>query len=813
VEILQEIQPLFVATIVAASLAGIGISSLFPWSNAAFSVRLPWYVGLGLAPFLFGFVNLALLGFYSGAPHQTHRLLLFVCLLTIGLALMRHTWLLWRNLGTYRLQWRQDAPALLLLLFGLGLLCNAFFLPLTQNDAQEYAMVGRILFETRDLASYPAIRPEQTASGFFAPWTHPPLYVAQIYGMNLLQGHADSPGLMRLISPWCALVATGIIVGLGSLLHRRAGWIAALLYLSTPLFFLGADSALIDALTILASVLILAGMVGFQGRLRNAATAHGILLGLALWTHSSAILLLPLSLGMIAVHYGLRHWRTALLHIAITTGIACLIAAWPYGRNLMLFGSLISDNPAVFALPSLRWDDYFAYNRGLNSPGALLQYGLFKGWFALESYGGVFWLMAVGGWLYLRRLSWASVRDRCWHGCADLPAETRIVWLCLTTIGIYHAGVIASIALGIDLMIRNERYMLLLLPYIVLVASWGIHSLIEAWKMHRRWRRYFAACVISCTLLAVTLQFFSFVLYRLHAYGLTSSGKALSHEDILRQTSEYDVMRYLRMHTPEDAFVLSLRPSNMYYGQRRMMSYLDERLLEFYGLKDISSAYAWLKKHGVTHVESPSYALPPYYNSVLMDVLSDPRYSTLTHQEEGYQLFTIGKTHERLGPAQEIVGQEGWQRFLHWIIGGRKPLKKLQASAESFDSRTMSSRALPFGLLQRDFSTLLLSPPIAVPKKTKEIRIDLRMQGEAAVRLMMIQYNAQNEPTAVCQWASQRCYEVRFGEISLGDATQTKRFSRRFVLAPDAVTYRLGIEHLGNSSLQLQSLTVRPVLP
>ena len=57
----------------------------------------------------------------------------------------------------------------------------AVFVPLTQNDALEYAMVGRVLFDTRDLLSYPVLSLGAGNFGFYAPWTPAPVCFNDIY--------------------------------------------------------------------------------------------------------------------------------------------------------------------------------------------------------------------------------------------------------------------------------------------------------------------------------------------------------------------------------------------------------------------------------------------------------------------------------------------------------------------------------------------------------------------------------------------------------------------------------------------------------
>lgn len=815
-ELLAQVNGYFLLALACASIAGVGVASQLAWNDTARSIRLPLIFGLGLAPFIFGLVCVALLAFAPGAPVAFHRTALVLILVALALpclpSLLRGS----RFTCPAHVPLRASEKLMLSLLvvFVLGLLANAILLPLTQNDALEYATVGRILFEARDIAAYPAMHPEQTASGFYGPWTHPPLYVAQIYGMNLLQGHADSPGLMRLISPCCALLATGLVYALGRFINRRTALMAALMFLSTPLFYLGADSALIDALPVLAAALVLCSIVGLDATHRRSALQQGIVLGLAMWTHSSAILLLPLALVALGSLYGLKRLPAALLHALLVAAVACAVAAWPYLRNLSIFGSLISDNPIVFALPELRWSDYFAYNRGINSTAALIQYGILKGWFALESYGGIFWVMAVGMFAFLWHQRLRGLGRTLRDGAAHLVPSTQLLWICALTLVVYHAGVVLSILLGIDLMIRNERYMLMILPFVALLAGWIIDYMICRWEKHGRLVNAFAAVMIACVLITLTLQFTAFVVYRMKTNGVALHEPLTRHAEILMNNPDYRAMDYLRNHTDPNAVILSMRPAVMYYSNRRMISYLDAALVKFYQSKTKPAAKAFLKSKNVDLVEAADYALPPYYDSKLMEILADIRLATLLFQYQGYQIYELADSHKVLGKPTEYVGMSGWKRYYRWIIGGRKALSQLNAASSNYDSQTASISEMPFGLFQRDYSTQLLTPltKIETTSKEREILIDLQASGMASARFTIQQYDAEGSPVPVCSLDTTSCLDVRFGEITLNDPQKTTRFVRRVKIEKKTSNIRIGIEHFGNSTLRVHKLTITPIL-
>ena len=362
------------AYLVISGLAGLWIAHRLPWREDILQTRLPRALGVLLAPFLAGLISVALLalpfskstGFFVYAP--------LVILAPFAILALRAG--NWRKGAKHPPLLGAQLLRVILFLWAAFLLFNAIVYPLTQNDALEYAMVGRLLFETGTLASYPAISPETSVDGFYGPWTHPPLYVSMIALSNFIQGHADAPGLMRLISPWFLLSATYATYILGNLVNARVGGFAAIILLSTPLMFLGADSALIDALTVASLVMLLCVLSGLDFSRKSAAIALGVIIGLGMWTHSQAILFVPVGVFLMILLIGVKNSRGWLLAAGFAILAALAISAAPYLRNLAVMGVLISDEPAVFAHPALDWRGYFSIARGLDHPVAVIQYGL-----------------------------------------------------------------------------------------------------------------------------------------------------------------------------------------------------------------------------------------------------------------------------------------------------------------------------------------------------------------------------------------------------------------------------------------------------
>jgi hypothetical protein len=786
-----------------ASGAGLALVGAWSWASGARAAGAAFAAGLASAPLIAGLVMALALWLLPGARPGVLIAVVFGALALAALAGL--------FTGATRRAWPEAGelvprgPAAVLTWgFFAALGVDAFVIPLIQNDALEYATVGRILFETRDLASYPVLHPERHASGFFGPWTHPPLYVSLVafaYALQqALQGSGESTTLLRLIAPWCLAGAALCVAALGRWAHPArpdAGALAALLLVSTPLLYLGAASALIDSLPVLGLVLALTALAALQGAWWQRGLGLGVMLGLALWTHSQAVLvpllLLPL-LGLLA-RYGSRAEGTVFARFedaakvaATALAAALLIGAAPYVRNMALFGSPISDNPLVFALPSLDWPGYFKLQRGLASTAELVQYGLLKPWFALEAYAFVFWLALLV--FVQRRQPLALLPDRAVH----------VQTLCLGVIGLYLAGALLSVTLGIDLMVRNERYMLILLPAAALLAAGALN-----WPL---WRGLLVALI--------ALQLAALVVYRL---GQLGAERGASPVERLQRWGPYGAVEHLRTTDSRGesradsrgdsrGVVFSMKPADMFYSGRTMLSYLDPRLVPFYAEREPAAAAARLQELGVTQVHMPDYWLPPVYNSALEGLLADAALTTLAFDRHGYQVYALrragGPKATRPGCAAPLSFTT-WERRREFVLGGRKNMMRLHLGTAPHPAGEMSNTWNATPLFLRETNTVLISRvdlPAAPPEGTRatgEWVVQLELEGEGYVQALVRPRGGGSVMRLV-------------GDRPLANTSgAAQRMQRRILIEPAAQGMELRLEHRADSRLRVKRAALEPV--
>ncbi len=819
----------FAAMVALATVAGGSAARVMPWSAEALRAGVDRAFALILAPFLAGAAILAALLALPGGSRTAHLATVAVVLVAAAAAPRALA------AGAPRAP-RERAPRtplhalvlVFLLLWVAVLLINTVALPLRQNDALEYMIVGGEIHATGSLQSYPALDPAANASGLYATWTHPPLYVALIDLAFLLQDRADEPGMARLIAPWFLLAAVAGVVALGSLRSRAYGLVAGILLISVPLIFLGADSSLIDALPIAGMTMALMALIGLRRDAPLTAVWVGAALGCALWTHSQAVLFLPLIAGVILGDRGACHWRRACRDGAVAIAVALAIGAWPYVRNTLLMGSPVSDNPAVFALPALDWKGYFLFARGIDHAVAIAQYGLLKGWFCLEAYGLIFWLWSVGAVMALRWIG-PSFGERLRHGTAALDPPRRLLWLSLLLTLFYLAGIAASIALGDDIMIRNERYLTVVFSAVSLVAAlplaWLGARLVAAAPRGATMpaaRRAAVALLVAATVLIGAGQWAEVGwLFRRRTLPTAEELRAEGASRFDRMLDHYSntaVVRRIASSTPADAVVLTMHPADMYYARRRMVSYLDPRLCDLYRDPSPERVAATLRDLGVGYIHLSDYLLPPMYNSALQAVAADPRLTRLVCAEGFTQLFALEDSGRVPGAAIDLTpGAVPWTRTLVLQLGGRKLLNSIGLKPDALVGRESTSTN---PLFHRNYSVMVANGhgegltgdarDSLLKVEADEYAVSMRFTGRGYLRIWLAQFDERGAPIVLP--TAERDAPLLMGEIVLSDDAPTNTVIRRFRPDPRARFLRFGVDHVGRSRVEIDRVAVVPLV-
>jgi hypothetical protein len=260
------------------------------------------------------------------------------------------------------------------------------------------------------------------------------------------------------------------------------------------------------------------------------------------------------------------------------------------------------------------------------------------------------------------------------------------------------------------------------------------------------------------------------------------------------------VIDFIRANTPRDSLVMSFKPSDLYYAQRKMLNHGDPRLVEFYTETSPRAAAERLRGLGVTHVHVADYDLPTFYNSAAQEILRDPTLTTLLKDDGGYQLYALAPAHLEEGRRIDMVGPGmGWSRVSQVVIGGRLALASIGFGAELLVGAVTSDATEGPGLFHRDRSTSLVAEAVPVLEEN-EYALDLEIEGRGLVRVWL---RGHGDTSLAREPREAMVTRFMIGDTFLSDAQPLRSLGFRF-RAPRGVTaLTLELEHIGSSKLSV----------
>ena len=371
----------FLYCVLISTVSCFYLLSSFRWPTFAIYCKLDKVLSCLLAPFLFGFVIVIFLFLFPGFELAAVRI--FLCLI-FSLISAFYIYLnrarLFSIVAKFSLSnspWplRNTILSLyLLVLFAISLLI-VYKTGLIQNDSLEYMIVAREIANTGGISIYPLVDAASSQSGFYAPMTHPPIYVSLLYFFGANNSVDQVPIIgQRMVSLWFFYSSCFALFSLTSQRNVFRGLLSILLLVSMPLAFLGATASLIDPLFISSTAILVLLVVSFPvSAIKSSWLLVGIALGLSLWSHSQSILLLPIFAATFFIFNGVMNLKNSALVLLKIIILAVVIISPAYINSTLSLGSPVSDNPPVFALASLEWSTWFEFNRGLYTNISKLQ--------------------------------------------------------------------------------------------------------------------------------------------------------------------------------------------------------------------------------------------------------------------------------------------------------------------------------------------------------------------------------------------------------------------------------------------------------
>lgn len=362
------------------------------------------------------------------------------------------------------------------LFFGAGILFfitiyNIAVMPVIASDPLEYASLARLIAEQRSLANYPL--DSSLEGGFYARSSHPPAFHLMIAWAYFFEpNEVYSSRLFRFIQ---VHYLTGALLVMfyaawrpGMTGYIQAGF-AVLFLLGTPFYIALVTAFHIDPVRIplmflgMVIVYCLLHQMDFARKtsagLREAlvpALITGFSVGLGMFAHSIGLLLVFFATS---AYFFLCRQRL-FLRFAIPTliGLAALtIGSGQFIENTIRFGVPLHDTEPVWELESVDHQTDVRYRRDLADSGQRLGNGLLVWFNNSVLYGQAHWLALVFGLVFFRSL-WRDPASRVYA---------------LAMFEFYFVAAITMV-IGIDMVIKNIRYMLTVLPFVVYVAAIGV---------------------------------------------------------------------------------------------------------------------------------------------------------------------------------------------------------------------------------------------------------------------------------------------------------------------------------------------------
>jgi hypothetical protein len=259
----------------------------------------------------------------------------------------------------------------------------------------------------------------------------------------------------------------------------------------------------------------------------------------------------------------------------------------------------------------------------------------------------------------------------------------------------------------------------------------------------------------------------------------------------------------------------------MYYAKRKMISYLDPRLLSFYQETDPVLAVEKLRKLGINYIFMPDYTLPPAYNSSLLAILSNPTLSRLDYQVGMAQLYELVDSQKKLGEIIDFTPGPGrlWNRSTQILLGGRKAIDSLSFVPNRFEGGESRSW-MP--LFHRDYSVLLESQaPLSVEDtydladrlqviNPGEYLFRARLLGRGYITLWLTQYDAGGQP--VYNSTFRQGENWRLGDLSLTSKGSMLNFERRIKIDKNTRYVKFGVQHNGKSHIVIEEIQLQSII-
>ena len=642
-------------------------------------------VCLVIAPIGLAFCYGTLLRIFPMQSHDFYFYSIMLPLLALGAMSFREVLHVKSTLGKLPLN-----NKLLILLGLMGLVSIAFVnskIPIYGNDPLEYFTVARAIFENQRLAGiYPLIS-EEIASGFYAPWTHPPGFVLTIAWAFVAQGSAGEAGVAKFINIFYLFALLSIVYAWSDGPKKQLGLMAGLLILISPIivgetFEHHVDVGRIGLLTACLCLIT----VWLSSANTKFTVFLGLIIGLAIFVHSAGVLIWFLFVGLLLfirdIPFSTRIFQSTLL-IAVSVCVVSLDLI----SNYLTFGYIIGDKIAIWEISDLGIADYLNEQRGISSFYEKFQTGTLKPIIDLKVYGFSGLSFLIMGLLYLTHLT-VSTSFNFRRILRHLRSADYLNVYFLLNIG-FMMMVLLSAAFDSNSLVKNVRYLSSMIALQSIFAVLALDRLLPFAQISNKHLHFFSlvddvskrtftitGAEISKFLLRLRFKRFPsqkgepvlFVLLKiclvLFLLQAAFANIRLKNRDAhVFATGIYPGDNYfieylsnsplggfnivgllnqsaLDYETPPNLKVLSFRPADSaYYGLYKQMPYTDPRLVPAFLARDPAQLFKELSELEVTHIIVPNYKMGEIEKTTFKEFLELGRHTVLVSQNGAFDFI------------------------------------------------------------------------------------------------------------------------------------------------------------------------------
>ncbi len=349
-----------------------------------------------------------------------------------------------------------------ILLMVFALMGAIFFLsttlPITENDAVQYATVSRMIHEYKSIDFYPVIKPDPQ-TGFYAVSTHPLGYISLMTWSYMLQGSSQYAGLIKLISPMYVLYSLLILWYVLLRQGKIYGVFGMLLLITTPAYYMQSAYCGIDAIRIYTFFL---AFVCLLELIRNHCLWQiiftGFVIGMSMYSHSvGGVFTLPFFVFIYFIK-SKEKYSKRIFCLTVIIVVALLFGGSRYMSNYQTFGFPVYDDIPINQLKEVAHADWVKYNNRISDFTGQVIYGGLKGFTNIIGFGVSYWFFALALILSIFKFFKADM------------ISSIFLWIILLFYGLLWI----SIIIGQDVFISNYRYILTIQPFI---SFWGALSL------------------------------------------------------------------------------------------------------------------------------------------------------------------------------------------------------------------------------------------------------------------------------------------------------------------------------------------------